>query len=152
MTFAAEPVGGGHGNRRETHPTLTHSLAEVNAAQSSAKGATSTSNPHRGRDLGAKPRTPPWTEGQAKINTRWVGNDSAGTRPDTLDPRRPLLSHHAVLRPVHRCFRALAPTHAFTVVVDTHSGGQGDCSSSKTHAKQAFYAHTTQSTCHSVTQ
>ena len=39
------------------------------------------SNPHRGREWGATPRTPPGREGRAKINTRWVGNDGAGTRP-----------------------------------------------------------------------
>ena len=39
-----------------------HSLAEVNAAQSSAKGATSAPNPHRGRELGAKHRAPPGRE------------------------------------------------------------------------------------------
>ena len=33
-----------------------------------------------------KALTPPGREGRAKINTRWVGNDSAGTRPDTLGP------------------------------------------------------------------
>ena len=66
MTLAAEPLRRGHGNRRETHPALAHSFAEVNAAQSSAKGATPTPNPQEGGNLRAKLRAPPRREARAK--------------------------------------------------------------------------------------
>ena len=52
---------------------------------------------------------------------------------------------------VYRCIRALAPTHPCTVVVDTHSGGQGDCLFSKTHAIQGGHHGSQKHTSSSVT-
>ena len=60
---------------------------------------------------------------KGKLNTRWVGNDSAGTRPDTLGPRRPLLSHTAALGHRSSVFHV---TYTRITVENTNSGGQGD--------------------------
>ena len=47
----------------------------------------------------------------------------AGHQTPTSEP----LSSAAATGTVYQCIRALAPTHACTVVANTHSGGQGDC-------------------------
>ena len=74
---------------------------------------------------------PSTTEMQYKgqINTTWVGNGSAGTRPDTLGPRRPLLCHTAALGQRSSVSHVLEHTHSHTLTHthrSTHSGGQGD--------------------------
>ena len=93
---------------------------------SSTKSETSTPNPQEGgnwelpatagrghhprgqlkKDEGATREGRP-----GKINTKWIGNDSAGTKPDTLGPRRPLLSHTAALGQRSPVFHVLEHTH-----------------------------------------
>ena len=119
--------GEGHGDRRETHPTLAHSLAEVNAAQSSAKGATSTPNPQEGGNWEQSSRND--QERRAMKNKDKVGREQQRRHKAThAVPQTNFLSHTAALGQRSSVFHdVLEPTH--TEVVDTHSGGQGDCCS-----------------------
>ena len=61
---------GGMRSAVKPNPTQAHSLAQVNAAQSSAKGATATPYPHRGRELGAELGAPQGRVGLAKNKTQ----------------------------------------------------------------------------------
>ena len=123
VTLAGEPVEGGHAHagslprRRKRCPELRQ-RRDLNPESSQRAG------------IESKAEDTTREGGPGKTNTRWVGNDSAGKRPDTLGPRRPLLSHSAVTTARTLCIGVHAHSHshyASTAVLDTHSGGQGDC-------------------------
>ena len=119
VTLVAEPVGGGEG-RRGTRSAVKPNTVKTqhHAAQSSAKGATTTPNPHKGREVakGASKAKGTTREGKPGENKKHkVGRERQ---------RRHKVRHAGPQTPTSEPLSSAAATGRFCTCANAHSHTQ----------------------------